>query len=53
MKFTALDARQIGFETRLILEAVRGVDLRPEDSRMAIEEMRAAGVQIIVRAEPA
>ena len=47
VKFTALDARQLGFETYLIEDACRGVDLMPGDAGRALAEMRAAGVQVV------
>lgn len=47
VKFTALDAQQLGYRTHLIVDGCRGVDLRPGDVDRAIDEMRAAGVQII------
>ncbi len=47
VKFTALDARDLGFATTLIADACRGVNLQPDDVENAIEEMRAAGVKII------
>lgn len=47
VKFTALDARQLGFETFLIEDASRGVNLQPGDVRRAVEEMKAAGVHIV------
>jgi len=47
VKFTALDAREQGFEVTLIEDASRGVNLTPGDVGRAVEEMRAAGVQII------
>jgi nicotinamidase/pyrazinamidase len=47
VKFTALDARQLGFETYLVEDACRGVDLRPGDVTAAIHEMRDAGVYIV------
>jgi nicotinamidase/pyrazinamidase len=47
VKFTALDARRLGFETTVVIDGVRGVDLRPGDSERAIEEMRAAGVSCV------
>jgi nicotinamidase/pyrazinamidase len=50
VKFTALDAVSLGFQTTLIEDASRGVDLRPGDVSVAVEEMRHAGVKII-RAE--
>jgi len=47
VKFTALDAIEAGFETRLIVDGCRGVNLKPGDIDNAIEEMRAAGVTIL------
>ena len=47
VKFTALDARQLGFDVTLIEDATRGVNLRPTDSAEAIEEMKRAGVKVI------
>jgi nicotinamidase/pyrazinamidase len=46
VKFTALDARQLGFETCLIEDAARGVNVKPGDVDRAIAEMRAAGVRV-------
>jgi len=51
VKFTALDARDLGFNTLLIEDACRGVNLQPEDSRDAVAEMRAAGVSILQSTE--
>ncbi len=47
VKFTALDARQLGFETYVVEDGCRGVNLKPNDSAQALGEMRAAGVQIV------
>jgi nicotinamidase/pyrazinamidase len=47
VKFTALDARQLGFNTFLIEDASRGVNLKPGDVERAVEEMRAAGVKVV------
>jgi len=47
VKFTALDAVQLGFRTSLIEDACRGVNLKPSDSRKAIDEMRCAGVNVV------
>ncbi len=44
MKFTALDAVQLGFRTHLLVDACRGVNLKSGDVDRAIEEMRKAGV---------
>ncbi len=46
VKYSALDARELGFRTWVISDACRGVNLRPDDSATALEEMRAAGVEI-------
>jgi nicotinamidase/pyrazinamidase len=46
VKATALDAARLGFETYLLRDAVRTVDLEPGDGERAIEEMREAGVNL-------
>src|SRR4029077_10844757 len=40
VKLNALEAVQMGFETHLIEDASRGVNLRPDDVKNAIEEMK-------------
>ena len=47
VKFTALDARQLGFRTFLVEDGSRGVELAPGDVARAIADMRAAGVQVV------
>lgn len=47
VKFTALDAVSLGFETFLIVDATRAVNLQPKDGEQAIREMESAGVKII------
>lgn len=47
VKFTALDALTFAFTTYLIEDGARGVNLEPDDSKKAVNEMAAAGVQII------
>jgi nicotinamidase/pyrazinamidase len=42
---TATDAAQAGFDTRVLLDLTAGV--APESSAKAVEEMRAAGVDVI------
>ena len=44
VKATALDARRLGFETAVLIDAIRPVDLEVGDGERAIEEMTAAGV---------
>lgn len=47
VKFTALDAKKLGFDTTVIPEATRAVNLQPQDFEKAINEMAVAGVKII------
>jgi nicotinamidase/pyrazinamidase len=44
--FSAIDAREAGFETAVVLEASRGIDLDGSLDR-ALSSMRAAGVELI------
>jgi nicotinamidase/pyrazinamidase len=44
VKATALDAVRLGFETAILVDAIRAVDLRPGDGGEAIDEMTEAGV---------
>jgi nicotinamidase/pyrazinamidase len=46
VKATATDAATLGFETYLLSDAVRAVDLSPGDGERAVDEMRAAGVTV-------
>jgi len=46
VKFTALDAVQMGFKTHLVEDASRGVNLSPDDVKNAVEEMKRAGIVI-------
>ncbi len=47
VKFTALDARGSGLRVRLIADACRGVEVRSGDTGRALDEMRAAGVELV------
>jgi nicotinamidase/pyrazinamidase len=44
VKFTALDAAQLGFKVHLLSHASRGVNLHPNDVSNALSELRRAGV---------
>ena len=44
VKQTALDARRLGFETYLLTDAIRGVEVHQGDSEKAIDEMKKIGV---------
>lgn len=47
VKWTALDAVKLGFQTRLIERGCRGVNLSPGDVDRACQDMQNAGVKII------
>ena len=47
VKFSALDAVALGFSTAVVLDACRGVELRPGDVDRAVAEMQAAGVKMV------
>ncbi len=47
VKFTALDAVELGFATTVITDACRGVELEPGDIDSAFEEMKRAGVKLV------
>lgn len=51
VKFSALDARHLGLQTSLVLDACRAVELQAGDGARAVEELRAAGVQIVQSAQ--
>lgn len=44
VKYSCLDAIQLGFNVRIILEGCRGVELHAGDVARSIQEMQAAGV---------
>ncbi len=43
VKNTVLDARRLGFEVYLLMDAIRGVDVKEGDSEKAVEEMKRQG----------
>lgn len=47
VKFTALDARALGFETSVMTDGCRAVAIRPTDEADAYEAMRGAGVKVV------
>jgi nicotinamidase/pyrazinamidase len=47
VKWTALDAKELGFDVWLIEDGCRAVELHPGDGEAAIEAMRAAGVHVV------
>lgn len=47
VKFTALDAVDLGLKTSVLTAGIRGVELKPGDCHRAIVEMQAAGAVIV------
>lgn len=47
VKYSALDAAQLGFDVHVIEDACRGIELNPGDIDLSFQEMRKAGVNII------
>lgn len=51
VKFTAMDAAQLGFKTYFIEDASRGVNLQPNDVKNAVAEMNRAGIATVQSAD--
>ncbi len=51
VKFTAIDAFELGFQTYVIDDATRAVNLMPGDFEKSLQEMKDLGIQIIKSAE--
>jgi len=47
VKHTVLDALREGFEVKALADAMRAVNVSPDDGAKAIEEMRKAGAEIV------
>jgi nicotinamidase/pyrazinamidase len=47
VKFTALDALELGFETTVVRDACRAVDLQPGDGERALAELAAKGARVV------
>lgn len=47
VKFTVLDALDLGYRVTVVRDAIRGVELNPGDVDRALEEMREKGAQIL------
>jgi nicotinamidase/pyrazinamidase len=53
VKATALDGVRLGYETAVLVEAARAVDLHPGDGDRALDELAAAGVTLVGMPAPA
>ena len=47
VKQTVLDARREGFQVKALADAMRAVNVHPDDGAKAIEEMKAAGAEFV------
>ena len=47
VKATALDAVELGFATAALMDGIRAVDLAAGDGQRALDEMAAAGVELV------
>ena len=47
VKHTVLDALHAGFKVRALADAMRPVNINPQDGEQAIREMQAAGAEIV------
>lgn len=47
VKYSVIDALHLGFEPYVIVDACQGIDLEPDDSKKAFEEMKEAGAKLV------
>ena len=47
VKYSTLDARHLGFNTYVIVDGCRGIELEPGDSSRALDEMERAGAILL------
>ena len=45
VKFTALDALQLDYKVKILVDAIKGVDLKPKDSENALKEIVKKGAK--------
>jgi nicotinamidase/pyrazinamidase len=51
VKYSALDARQLGLNTHVILDGCRGIELQPGDIARALEDIKQAGAILLKSSE--
>jgi nicotinamidase/pyrazinamidase len=44
---TALDARRVGFDVKVVLDASRGIEAKPGDVERSLARMREAGIELV------
>jgi nicotinamidase/pyrazinamidase len=47
VRFSAREAIKFGFKVKVLIDAIKGVNLRPDDSENALKEMEREGVKFI------
>lgn len=47
VKYSVLDALELGYQVDVVAEGCRGVNLNPEDSDIALAQMAAQGAVIV------
>lgn len=51
VKYSTLDARELGLNTHVIVDGCRGIDLKPGDVSRALDEMKRAGAVLLKSSE--
>ena len=51
VKYSALDALELGFVVHVIVDACRGINLQPADTKNALNEMKTAGAKLTTSKE--
>ena len=51
VKYSVLDARQLGLNTHVILDSCRGIELEPGDIDRALDEMKRADAALLDSSE--
>ncbi|GIV09329.1 MAG: nicotinamidase [Fimbriimonadales bacterium] len=51
VRASVLDALQHGYEVIVLADAIRGVNLQPDDSERALQEMQRAGARLMTTAD--
>ena len=51
VKFTAVEALKYGFKVKILVDAIQGVDLKPDDSQQAIKKITKMGAKKIKLAD--
>lgn len=47
VKYSALDGAKLGFNVFVVVDACKGVNLQPDDTKNAVDEMEQAGAKIV------